>query len=496
HDISFFIRPFFENREASSLDSNNPQIHFSGDHILAGEYSMRPLEECNLIKGEESKRIYLHKEAEYGMEKFFLDVFSPSYYRIDSSHNIKLDLEFCFDGDLKEQSAIPRRECSDRHMNYLSEFSRNFIVSDNENTYIMAGYPWFGPWGRDTFISLPGLLIYHKEYKIAENIIDSYCRLIKDGIIPNVVTDTSDILYNTADASLWLINSIYLLYIMSGERRIADKYYSLINNIVFKYRIGTFNNIFMDKADLLISAGSPHTQLTWMDASRDGVVFTPRYGKTVEINALWYNSICIFQFFSGLIGESSNSLSLFRLSEKIRSNFMYRFWNDEKKYLNDYISTDSSINSQLRPNQLYALSLPFPVVNDKDIADAILNQCEKLLTPNGVRTLSPDHSDYKGEYCGNWFERDSAYHQGTAWSFLYPVYIEALLKRHRDDKTMKEEIRKRLQDYTHKNIYRACVGYLPEIWNGSAPYIPHGTPAQAWSTAEMLRVWFMYFENN
>jgi predicted glycogen debranching enzyme len=248
----------------------------------------------------------------------------------------------------------------------------------------------------------------------------------------------------------------------------------------------------MHKEDHLLCAGDKHTQLTWMDAQRDGITFTPRYGKAVEINALWYNAIKIFENFSKIDGFSQNAVKAFELGEKVKDSFNRVFWSNTDNYLYDCIHTEK--DNSLRPNQLFSISLPFAVVTDTDKIKSIVDICTKrLYTENGIRTLSCDSKDYKGNYSGNWFERDSCYHQGTAWPYLLGTYFESYLINERFSVEAKDHVRQSLIDFIVRNHKKSGCGFISEIFDGSGPQLPHGAPMQAWSSAELIRIWMKYF---
>ncbi|MGM0608066.1 MAG: amylo-alpha-1,6-glucosidase [Candidatus Muiribacteriota bacterium] len=495
--LSFFIRPYFEKRKTDSLNDFTEDFFNTGDIIINENFLFKIDRKSNFIKKKFNKDLFLKNEFDYEMVKHKLGVSSPGYYNY-SFYKKKNELNISFGTSEREKKILKLKDkikFNRRSIHYFSKFSKNFIVNNNDKIYIMAGYPWFGPWGRDTFISLPGLLIYQKHYKETHQVIDSFLLKGKKGIIPNVILESSQTLFNTADASLWLINAVYEFYICSKDKSVIDKYYPFLNKIIFYYRKGTINNIKMDKEDFLIQAGSKKTQLTWMDAKNKGVVFTPRYGKTVEINALWYNAVKIMEFFSKKINLNNNAINFFNLGENIKENFNKKFWNPDKNYLNDFIC-ENGINSQLRPNQLYALSLPFNVVTNKNKMKKIIIICSKHLhTKSGIRTLSPVEKDYKGEYKGNWFERDSCYHQGTVWPFLTGAYFEAFLKTNNFSEISCKFIKKSVKNFIFENCSKTGCGFIPEIFDGDSPNKAQGAPMQAWSCAEILKVYLKYFNH-
>ncbi|MCK9224414.1 MAG: amylo-alpha-1,6-glucosidase [Candidatus Muirbacterium halophilum] len=491
HNVKLFIRPFFENRDTDSLISEQFNVEISGDNIKNNCIYIKPENHIEFKKDSTKADYFLLNEWKYKMPENLLTLNSPGYFITE--HNESGDISFnIFAEEKRKVINLEYKKIHNHSLQSLLDFSESFIVNNKDNIFLIAGFPWFGPWGRDTFISLPGLVIYTQAFDIADNILESFSKNILDGIIPNLITETGECHYNTVDSSLWFINAIWELYTVSKEKKYIDKYYEIISSILFNYRKGTINNIFMDKNDFLINAGDLNTQLTWMDAKRNNVCFTPRFGKAVEINALWYNAVKIFEQFSEISGFSQNAVKMFELGEKIKDSFNRNFWSEEYNYLFDCIHKDK--DNSLRPNQLFSISLPFPVITDKQKIKKIVNICtKKLYTENGIRTLSPDSINYKSNYSGDWFERDSCYHQGTAWPFLIGTYFESYLISENFSEISKNNVKKILIDFVIRNHRKSGCGYIPEIFDGSGPQIPQGAPMQAWSSAEILRLWIKYF---
>jgi len=355
-------------------------------------------------------------------------------------------------------------------------------------TTILAGYPWFADWGRDAFISLPGLLLTTGRFEEAKSVLTTFAAAADEGMIPNRFDDYSDTAhFNSVDASLWFINAAFQYLAAAGDSEtFARELMPAVRRIVDFYHKGTRFGIHAD-TDGLIMAGDAHTQLTWMDAKCDGVVFTPRYGKAVEVNALWYNALRLLSEFC--TDRNEGDVKYYKsMADKVHASFCERFWNERKGYLNDYILPDGSVDDRLRPNQIFAVSLKFsalPMEQQKSVVGAVQ---EELLTPYGLRTLSPSAPGYKGRYTGPLRQRDEAYHQGTTWAYLIGPFVEAYLKVNgfslESRKQAAEFIRPLLKHLTEEG----CLGSISEIFDGDAPHRPKGCFAQAWSVAELIRV--------
>ena len=381
--------------------------------------------------------------------------------------------------------------------------------ADLQRTTILAGYPWFSDWGRDAFIALPGLLLSTGRFDEAKSVLTTFVTAADEGMIPNHFDDStvrcpcralrtaksspkdslrSTAHFNSVDASFWFINAAFQYLHASGDSEtFTQEFMPTIRWIIDSYYKGTRFDIHAD-VDGLITAGDNETQLTWMDAKYNGIAFTPRCGKAVEVNALWYNSLCLLgQFFSEL--DIENAKHYESTADKVRASFCEVFWNESKDYLNDCILPDGSTDDSLRPNQIFAVSLPFSplsVKQQKSVVKAVQNQ---LLTPYGLRTLNVQDSRYKGSYTGPQAQRDEAYHQGTVWAFLLGPFVESYLKvngfSRKSKKKAAEFIRPLLQHLTKDG----CLGSISEIFDGDAPHNPKGCIAQAWSVAELLRAY-------
>ncbi|MDQ1274263.1 MAG: hypothetical protein QG591_2893 [Planctomycetota bacterium] len=368
--------------------------------------------------------------------------------------------------------------------------SDSFIVKrEDDKKSIIAGYHWFGDWGRDTMISLPGLTLVQGRFEDARKILLSYAQFLDKGMIPNRFPDYGENPeYNTVDASLWYIHAVYQYVRFAKDLKTIQKdLYGVLREIVAYYEKGTRYNIHME-ADGLIYAGVEGVQLTWMDAKIGDWVVTPRKGKAVEINALWYNALKIMSFLAREMNLHGESTRYDNLARKVCKSFHDVFWYDEGQYL--YDSIDGEIrNSAIRPNQIFAVSLPYPMLSKAQQRRVVDVVKEHLLTPRGLRSLSPKDKDYSGRYCGNPYERDRAYHQGTVWAWLIGPYISAFAKAYAGEKDTIKYIKRLLLTF-HEHVFEAGLGTISEIFDGDSPHIPRGCISQAWSVGEILRAYF------
>jgi predicted glycogen debranching enzyme len=381
-------------------------------------------------------------------------------------------------------------DARDETMKSLVKAADQFIVKRDINespnsVSILAGFHWFADWGRDTFISLPGLLLDTGRTDEAKEVLLTFAHALDEGMIPNRFDDYGGAPhYNSVDASLWFIQAAYqYLRTTEDNKTFTNQLRPAITEIVSRYQSGTRFNIRSDE-DGLITAGDPETQLTWMDARCNGVSFTPRHGKPVEINALWINALHIM---AETASDQQERERYARLAETAEQNFVRLFWNFENNCLNDCILTDGRVDAAIRPNQIFAVSLPFSPLDEK-YQFAVVNVVkDELLTPYGLRSLSPRDSRYRGRYIGDQFQRDSVYHQGTVWAFLLGPFIEAYLKVHSYSEEAKAEAGEMMQPLLRHIDEDGCLGSINEIFDGDWPHRPSGCVAQAWSVAALIR---------
>ncbi|MCF6155684.1 MAG: glycogen debranching protein [Candidatus Brocadia sp.] len=436
-----------------------------------------------------------------------LDVFELLNKEIDRRKNILLNYRLSQTENRDQGSGIRDQKKEHEHLtpgtrqptpfNELAKLvesllavSDSFIVKrGNNKKSIIAGYHWFGDWGRDTMISLPGLTLIRGRFEDAREILLSYARFVDKGMIPNRFPDYGEMPeYNTVDASLWYIHAVYqYLRLAKDLETIRKDLYSVLKEIIEYYRKGTRYNIHMD-SDGLIHAGAEGVQLTWMDAKVGDWVVTPRRGKAVEINALWYNALKIMAFFAREMDLSEEGNEYNSLAQKVSESFHNIFWFDKGQYLYDCI--DGEIRDKaIRPNQIFAVSLPYSMLSIQRQRSVIEIVKTHLLTPYGLRSLSPEDKDYINQYHGNQYERDRAYHQGTVWAWLIGPYISAYARVYAGSEDTPKYL-KGLFGPFYAHLFEAGLGTISEIFDGDPPHTPRGCISQAWSVAEILRVYF------
>lgn len=365
--------------------------------------------------------------------------------------------------------------------------SASQFVSRRESTNgrtILAGYPFFEDWGRDTMIALPGVCISTGQYETAKEILRTFAVHERRGLMPNLFPEGgNDPLYNTVDAALLFINCVYLYYQAAGGRAFVQEMYPVMERIIKAYREGTDYGIHMDE-DGLIQSGEGLWQVTWMDVRVGDILPTPRHGKPVEINAYWYNALCIMDE----LAETADKKAVYtQLKEKVKASFVDKFWMDDKKCLKDLVS-GTKADAQIRCNQIWAVSLTFTMLDPEKEQQVVETVFEKLYTPYGIRTLEQEDQEFHGLYQGKMEDRDMAYHQGTVWTFPLGAYYLAYLKVNQYSPEAKKIVREQLE-VMEAAMREGCIGQLPEIYDGENPTRSKGCFAQAWSVGEILRVY-------
>jgi predicted glycogen debranching enzyme len=375
----------------------------------------------------------------------------------------------------------------------LARASDQFIVRRGRTTpparcSIIAGYPWFTDWGRDTMISLPGLATCLGRYDIAAGILRTYAKFVDRGMLPNCFPDDGAApQYNTADATLWMFHALDDYLQAKRDPDLVRELFPTLMAIIHAHADGTRNGIRVDPADGLLRAGEPGTQLTWMDAKHGDQVFTPRIGKPVEINALWLNALDVSVRLASRVNNGSEKRFCQSLLTRAAAGFG-RFWNAEHAGLFDVIDVDSGpvTDARVRPNQVLAVSLPYCALPPEQMR-AVVDVCgRELLTSHGLRTLSPEDPGYIGRYGGDGRQRDAAYHMGTVWAWLLGPFARAHYRVHGDARWAQSFLTPMAQ-----HVKSACLGTVSEIFDGDAPHSARGCFAQAWSVAEILRSWIV-----
>jgi len=506
-DVTLKLKPFLAYRDYHGImranDGISRDFHFDGDTLKLQPYNGTPdlfitVPGAVFAPQPDWYKGYIYSgERDRGMEcEEDLFTHGEFYVRLKKGDILSVvatveagkakDAEKLFTVEKKRrEKLISSLKVQDEFASTLALAADQFVVKrGKDQKTIIAGYHWFSDWGRDTMISLPGLCLSTGRFEDAKKIFQAFAKYVDQGMIPNRFPDVGEEPeYNTVDATLWYIVAAYQYFKKTDDKAfIVKELFPLFEDIISWHLKGTRYGIKAD-TDGLLNAGEEGVQLTWMDAKIGDWVVTPREGKAVEINALWFNALMIMQEFAKLAGKEEK---LYKdKATQVQKSFNKEFLNDISGTLYDVIRglyKDSSV----RPNQLFAISLPFELVNKK-ISKAILKEVEQLLlTPNGLRSLSPKNYHYKAYYAGDGLARDSAYHQGTVWSWLMGPYMSAKIKI--DGEAGKEEVRKLLKGF-EKHLTEAGVGSVSEIFDGTEPFFPKGCIAQAWGVAEALRVY-------
>lgn len=416
------------------------------------------------------------------------DLFTPGYFsvQVDGSRTLVLwaGLEpvenLNWDNEYhRREKNLPGQDAPTIAQKRLVRAANDFVVNrvvdqENSGATILAGFPWFGDWGRDSMIALTGLLLTTRRYHQAGQVLCWLARHVHQGLIPNVFDDyTHQPIYNAADASLWFIHACHEYLRYSRDQETYDSVLRpACEEILQSYQNGTLFGIKMDESDGLIVQGDPTSQLTWMDAKTNGVVFTPRHGKAVEINALWYHAL-------SLMGQNA-------LVEKVAESFRRTFWINHHRGLADVVN-ETGRDDACRPNQIFAVSLAHSPLTSEQQHSVVEVVRKELLTPYGLRSLAPGHPKYQPRYVGSQFDRDKAYHNGTIWPWLIGAFLEAYLKVNQRSRASLDQARRWLEPLI-QSLDEGCVGSISEIYEAQPPHRPVGAFAQAWSVAEVLRL--------
>jgi predicted glycogen debranching enzyme len=438
---------------------------------------------------EEQKRGYDYSE----------DLFVPGFFEVTAG---KGDV-IIFSASTKEEkpaglktkftraitSKIPRSNFG----NCLRNAAQQFIEKRGDDTNIIAGYHWFGSWGRDTFISLPGLALARPNEDLYAAVLDTQVRRMKGGLFPNM-GDNDNPAFNSVDAPLWFFQALWSYGLEPKDS--WKRYGQAMKDVLDAYRKGTSFGIHM-RDNGLIYAGAPGKALTWMDAVVNGVPVTPRDGYAVEINALWYNAVSYALSCARGARDKAFVKDWEQMPDLISRSFIETFWDEEHGYLADYVNDKEMRNMQVRPNMVIATSLPFTMLSRDQMKRTLDIASRMLVTPRGLRTLSPSEEGYKGIYCGDQATRDSAYHQGTVWPWLMGPFCEGWLRVYGEGGVSR--VRKLILGF-EETLTEAGISTISEIYDGDPPHSPRGAISQAWSVGEILRIFMLletkYPENN
>lgn len=506
--VKLTLKPLLSFVDYHDLQHESPSVRFAytadGDSVTVVSEDSEPVLHLKHSPAEIVETGYWYKDFEYAIEKergfdFTEDLYQPFEveFALDKGPALvtaTTDELFDLDYDVAERSEIKRRKALIRKAGVRSDLEKQlvlaadqFIVARGSGHTVIAGYPWFSDWGRDTMIALNGLTLATGRREVARDILLEFSKHISEGMLPNRFPDAGDEAeYNTVDATLWYFEAIRAYAGRTGDLKfVRDNLYQKLADILAWHLHGTRYNIHVD-TDGLLYAGSPDVQLTWMDAKIGDLVITPRTGKAVEIQALWYNALLTMAGFAAEFGDTKDEARYRAMADLCKLSFNGAFWNEKEQCLFDVVENGIR-DASVRPNQLLAVSLSHSMV-DAERAAKIVEKAEKeLLTPVGLRSLSPNDPKYCPVYTGSPFDRDSAYHQGTVWAWLIGPFVDAYRKVHGDDPATEKRVRETLSGFkTH--LCEAGLGQISEIFDAAPPHAPRGCPAQAWSVAEVLRV--------
>jgi len=511
------IRPLMAFRDYDNLTHENGAL----DPTLQqepGMISLRPYDGVpRLYLAHNASRVEAHSdwyrqffyaiEAERGLDTSE-DLFNPAIFSFDLSQTQQATIiastepQQAANAGGFRKAQVARREqilssatADDPLVRQLALAADQFIAKREDGYTVMAGYPWFTDWGRDTMIALPGLTLSTGRAEIAKGILHEFSKHVDQGMLPNCFSEGSQAPeFNTVDATLWFFDAVRAYLESTGDEKfIRDELYNVLKDIIDWHVRGTRYNIRMLENGLLY-AGEPGVQLTWMDAKIGDWIVTPRSGKPVEIQALWFNALKVMEDLATRFNDQE-SVKRFRSSSALaQSTFNQLFWNEEKGCLYDVLN-DGNPDGSIRPNQIFAVSLHYSML-PPDRAKKVLEVVEReLLTPYGLRTLNEHDPNYKGRYEGGPYQRDSAYHQGTVWPWLIGPYISAYLKVHGNSETTRQYARELLRPL-EEHFSEGCLGQISEIYDGSAPQYARGCFAQAWSVGQIMQVLRRKFPRN
>ncbi len=505
-ELKLEIRPLLAFRDYHSTTHENSEINRKLD-TDGGITSLRPYADLPALhfshdNAELEANGHWYRNFEYAVERergldFTEDLFNPFALTFDLNRHRRARiiasterLEIRKAGRFRDAETSRRKsvgptstEANDLVRSLFSAADQ-YIVARGTRKTVIAGYHWFSDWGRDTMIALPGLTLAAGRPEIARSILSEFAQHVDQGMLPNRFPDAGETPeYNTVDATLWFFEAVRsLLQYTHDYDFVHDKLYDVLKDVITWHVRGTRYNIHIDP-DGLLNSGEPGVQLTWMDAKVGDWVVTPRQGKPVEIQALWYNALRLMEHLAGQFGEKDNEEQCAKLAVRAHQSFNEQFWNEETGCLYDVVNGDNRDGS-VRPNQIIAVSLTHSMVS-KQRAKSILRVVEReLLTPRGLRTLSPKDPQYRGRYEGNSMNRDGAYHQGTVWPWLMGPYISAYVK------TFGANGRKVAAEWLNsfqQHLEEACPGQVSEIFDADPPHAARGCVAQAWSVGELLR---------
>jgi predicted glycogen debranching enzyme len=500
------VRPLLSFVDYHHLQHESAEAHFECELIGQGSIKVTAnIFDAPLFFGQTTAEFdatgywYRNFELEIEKERGFdhqQDLFQPFELTFDlskpASMIISTEPHVADAADRFEKDEIKRRKSLVKRRRAKSDLEKQlvlaadqFVVKRGEGHTVIAGYPWFSDWGRDTMIALPGLTLATNRPEIAREILLEFNKHISQGMLPNRFADADgDAEYNTVDATLWYFEAVRAYLAKTGDYDLVrENIYRSLDDIITWHVRGTRYGIQVDENDGLLSAGEEGVQLTWMDAKVGDVVITPRTGKAVEIQALWYNALKIMEDLSLRFGDTDESTRYAEMAERCRKSFNTKFWNADENCLYDVVGEAYS-DPSVRPNQIFAVSLPYTMLDGERSKAVVDKVAVELLTAYGLRSLSPKDPKYVPFYKGSPMERDSAYHQGTVWAWLIGGFIDAYRSVYPERSGSVPD----LLNGFHRHLFEAGLGQISEIFDAEEPHTPRGCFAQAWSVAEVLRV--------
>jgi predicted glycogen debranching enzyme len=505
--IKLEIRPLIAFRDYHSTthenDALNPNVETEDGLTTVAPYGDLPALHFAHDVCEIDTNGYWYRNFQYSVEQergldFAEDLFSPFAITLDLNryararviasterHDIR-SADYYREVETSRRKAIATATThTEELVRSLTAAADQFIVARGAHQTVIAGYHWFSDWGRDTMIALPGLTLVTGRSEISKSILSEFALHVDRGMLPNRFPDAGETPeYNTVDATLWFFEAVRaLLQYTNDYEFVHAKLYDVLVDIIAWHIKGTRYNIHVD-ADGLLYSGEAGVQLTWMDAKVGDWVVTPRHGKPVEIQALWYNALRVMEHLAAKFGNKADRKHYAAMAKRARDSFNVTFWNEQAGCLYDVVDGDQR-DASIRPNQVFAVSLANSMLSQERAASVLRVVERELLTPYGLRTLSPNDPQYRGRYEGDPSSRDGAYHQGTVWPWLMGAYITASVKIF-GEKSARETAVDWLKEFA-EHIDKACLGQVSEIFDGDAPYRPRGCVAQAWSVAELLR---------
>ena len=463
-----------------------PALHFAHE---GGEVETEGYWYRNFVYAEEQARGLDYREDLFSpfALKFELSPGSSTFIIASTERDDARHAGELIDAEVERRKEILKSVPSgDEAVRALTAAADQYVVARSEQKTVIAGYHWFGDWGRDTMIALPGLTLVTGRFGVARSILAEFARHVSQGMLPNRFAEAGEAPeYNTVDAALWYFEAVRALVAYTGDAEfVRANLYPVLRDIIEWHERGTRYGIHVDE-DGLLAAGVEGAQLTWMDAKVGDRVITPRRGKPVEIQALWYNALRTMEEFARGFGFIADEGKYAGMASRARDGFNVQFWNEEAACLYDVVSGDER-DASLRPNQIFAVSLHHSMLSAERARRVVESVERELLTPYGLRSLAPSDPQYSGRYGGGPAERDAVYHQGAVWAWLIGPFVTAYLKVHgRTSETIR-----RTQDMLAPlvaHLKEACLGHVSEIFDGDAPHAPRGAVAQAWSVAELLR---------